>query len=53
MPVFDPAHAPFVWAVYILAALLIGIMVLATALGARKAKRDQAAILKAQEETLT
>ena len=53
MPVFDPEHAPFVWAVYILAGLVIGIMVIATALGARKAKRDQAAILKAKEDTPT
>lgn len=51
MPVFDPAHAPYVWSVYALAAIMIGAMILATALAARKAKRAHKDITKAREDT--
>lgn len=49
MPVFEPEYAPFIWAVYGLAALMIAGMILLTALKARKAKHAHQAIIKQTE----
>ena len=49
MPVFEPRYAPYIWAVYGLAALMIAGMVLLTALKASKAKRAHEAMVKQKD----
>jgi heme exporter protein D len=46
MPVFESIYAPYIWAVYILALIMVIGMVSGAGLKARKAKLDHEAILK-------
>lgn len=50
MPVFEAQYAPYIWAVYALALVVIGALILATALSSRAAKRDLKRITKAQND---
>lgn len=49
MPVFESLYAPYIWAVYGLAALMIGTMILVTALKAQKARRAHDRVIKQSE----
>jgi len=51
MPVFESLYAPYIWAVYGLAGLVVGGMILVTAVRARKARRAYEAVIKAREES--
>lgn len=49
MPQFDPIYAPYIWAVYGLAFLLLSGMTVITYLRARKAQRDYQSVKKAKD----
>jgi len=49
MPVFESQYAPYIWAVYILSFLMIGTMILVTAIRARKAKRAHDKIIATRD----
>ena len=50
MPVFESLYAPYIWAVYSLAGLVLGGMILVTAFRARKARRAYEAVVQTRKE---